>query len=199
MTASDPNKVSADIREYVRQLVAGGFDSSAAIFEAVMEVYRDGLEPMALRATAEQFTKEAVKQHQANQMSWPDVTDCDHLDAALTELNRLGIVCRQNFSCCGTCGAGEILDEMEAERQVGTDVRGYAFYHAQDTETAVDGHGLYLSYGASEETEEAALLIGDEICEALRSHGLTVNWGRCWDRRIHVVLDWKRRRRTEGV
>lgn len=49
---------------------------------------------------------------------------------------------RQNFTCCQTCGLAEIDDEIEVVRAEGRPVRGYAFFHQQDTAGAVEGGSL---------------------------------------------------------
>jgi hypothetical protein len=63
----------------------------------------------------------------------------------------------------------------------------------QDTESAADGRGLYLFYGAVEEGEKPALQVGNEIIDALQRHGLTTEWNGSCSNRIGVKLDWKRR------
>ena len=137
---------------------------------------------------------EALAEHKREQASWTAPTDCDRLDAAFAALEKSGIVARQNFSCCGSCGAGEIVDEMETVQEAGATVRGYVFYHEQDTDGAVERGGLYLNYGSAEEEEMPALRIGHEIVAALQQQGLTVVWDGTWEKRIHVDLDWQRRR-----
>jgi hypothetical protein len=129
----------------------------------------------------------------AAQKEWPAVTDCDLLERAFGELERAGIVARQNFSCCGNCGSVEILGEMSKAQCGRARVRGYTFYHTQDTDSAADGYGLLLNYGAIERTEEAGVRIGHEIVDALQRHGLKTEWDGSWSKRIAVKLDWKRR------
>lgn len=73
-------------------------------------------------------------------------------------------------------------------------VRGYAFYHMQDTESAVEGNGLYLNYGAVENGEVTAVGIAQEIAAARKQQGLKVDWDGTWAKRIGVSMDWKRRR-----
>jgi hypothetical protein len=63
----------------------------------------------------------------------------------------------------------------------------------QDTESAADGHGLYLFYGAVEEGEKSALNVGNEVIDAFQRHGLRTEWDGSWANRIRVKLDWKRR------
>jgi hypothetical protein len=147
-----------------------------------------------LRPHARRMVREILDMHLREQASWPIPTDCDRLDAAFAALEQAGIVCRQHFSCCGTCGVSEIWEEMDTARDTGLDVRGYAFYHVQDTESAVEGYGLYLNYGAVEDGEAPALAIAHEIVAALEQHRLRVHWDGQWSRRIGVALDWKRRR-----
>ncbi|MEK8107840.1 hypothetical protein NKG94_27655 [Micromonospora sp. M12] len=47
--------------------------------------------------------------------------------------------------------------------------RGYAFYHRQDAENAVDGSGLYVAYGLFGQPPTAD--IGEEVAAALRAEG----------------------------
>jgi hypothetical protein len=112
------------------------------------------------------------------------------------ELEADGVISRQNFWCCGTCGASAIGQEMEDADKAGRPARGYVFYHEQDTESAVGGYGLHLNYGAREQTDEAAVTIGHEIVAHLNRHGLQTDWDGRIERRIAVSLDWKRRRQN---
>jgi len=167
----------------------------AEIVEGVLEYLSDEYDPKILRPLAVDYTRKRIVARLAEQKTWPAVTDCDRLDAAFAQLEKARIVCRHDFTCCGTCGAAEIWDEIENTRKAGRNPRGYAFYHQQDTESAVEGHGLYFNYGATEKGREAALRIGNEIAKALRSQGLQVDWDGTLEKRIKVNLDWKRRRK----
>ncbi len=194
MTDTPLDDLIEDLRDHIDREVAAGFRSEDEIIESAVEVLAGDAEPGMLRAAAEQLTQRAMARHLAEQATWPAVTDCDRLDAAFAELEQHGIVARQDFSCCGTCGAGEIRAEMEDVAATCRPVRGYAFYHMQDTESAVDGYGLYLAYGATDESESAAVGVAREIVDVLRAHELAVAWDGTWDKRIQVSLDWKRRR-----
>ncbi|VTR93929.1 Uncharacterized protein OS=Sphingobium lactosutens DS20 GN=RLDS_20860 PE=4 SV=1 [Gemmata massiliana] len=183
------------MRDQIRQQIAAGFDEIDRITESAIEVAAvDGVDTTSLEPIAKRFTHELLEEHFRTQSEWPDRTDCDRLDEAFDELEEKGIVCRQNFACCGTCGSAEIWDEMRATRDRGKTVRGYAFYHMQDTDSAVDGGGLYLGYGATEEGEEAALTVARDVISVLNAHGLETDWNGNWNTRIGVSLDWKRRR-----
>lgn len=195
MDTCDIHAILDELHGYIQCEIAAGFDSPEAIIESAVEYLSDEADPAILRSHAQRLVGAILAAHLAEQATWPAITDCDRLDAAFAALEASGIVCRQNFSCCGTCGAYEIWDEAAALEAAGTPVRGYAFYHVQDTESAVRGYGLYLNYGAAAEGEAAALAIAGEIVAALQQQGLRVDWNGQWSRRIGVSLDWKRRRK----
>jgi hypothetical protein len=182
-----------ELRDYVRRKVAAGFYSSAELVQMALDVFIDDASPEVLRPVVERLVAEAVEEHRSAAESWPPVTDCDRLDAAFEELNRAGIVARQDFSCCPPCGFAEIGDEITAAAETGLEVRGFAFYHFQSTEAAVEGLGLYLSYGALEEGEEEATRIGHELVHTLERHGLKTEWNGSPRTSVHIELDWKRR------
>lgn len=194
MTTPAIHAILDELHGYIRRAIAAGFEAPAAVIESAVEYLSDEADPAILRPHAQRLVGEILAAHLAEQATWPMITDCDRLDAAFAALEAGGIVCRQNFSCCGTCGAYEIWDEAAAFEAAGTPVRGYAFYHVQDTDSAVEGYGLYLSYGAAEEGEAAALAIAGEVVAALQQHDLRVDWNGQWSRRLGVSLDWKRRR-----
>ncbi|WP_254913857.1 DUF6891 domain-containing protein [Sphingobium sp. Z007] len=184
----------AALRELVRRDVAGGFFDDDAILTNANDMFEEELPRPLLRVEASAALRAALAEHRAAEQGWSDTTDCDRLDAAFAALEEEGVVARQNFTCCGTCGATEIWDEIEAAQEEGVAVEGYAFFHMQDTEAAVEGGGLYLNYGACEEGEAAAVAIGHRIVEQLQAHGLSTGWDGRLEQRIGVALDWKKRR-----
>lgn len=193
----DRDEIVDDLRGLIEAKVYAGFDTRDEMIEQYTDyLYEHGHEEGAA-ALAARITDEALATHQTRQSTWPDTTDCDRLDAAFETLERRGIVCRQNFSCCGTCGSAEIWDEMKKTYDAGQPVVGYAFFHMQDTESAVKGCGLYLNYGATEEGEDAALAVAQEVVVALNDSGFVTDWNGQWSTRIRVAIDWKRRRPIE--
>ena len=147
--------------------------------------------PVVLRRVAERMTRDALDEHYRQQETWAYPTDCDRLDEAFEEMNRAGIVARQNYGCCRTCATAEI--HLEIAQMPGA--AGYAFYHEQDTECALDTGTLYLSFGPVDETEAHTLAIGRRIVQILRLVGLETDWNGDLRRRIGIPrLDWKRRR-----
>jgi hypothetical protein len=189
------DEVVEELSQYIDQKIAGGFATrDEVVGDAVAVVGYPHYEPAVLRPFAERCADAALAAHAAREAEWTMQTDCDRLDAAFAALEADGVISRQNFSCCGTCGSGEIWDEMEEAANAGRPSRGYAFYHMQDTDSAAGGGGLYLNYGSREDTNEAAVAIGHEIVAHLNRHGLQTDWDGRIERRICVPLDWKRRR-----
>ena len=186
-----------DLRDEVRREVAAGFENREGIVEKAVAAYEDVADRSFLEIEARRLADEALAEHRDEQRAWPAQTDCDRLDAAFAALDKAGIVARQNFTCCGTCGLAEIDREIAAAGAEGVRTRGYAFYHWQDTEAAVDGYGLCLYYGSCFEGEALDLAIGHEIVAELERHGLSPQWNGEVSRRIELPLDWKRRRPAE--
>ncbi|MDB5706234.1 MAG: hypothetical protein JWN66_3350 [Sphingomonas bacterium] len=190
----DPNEQIGWLLDSIRLDVGSGFYDEDAILTRAIDSLEDEIDPAVLRGEAQRLLREALIDHKEAQRGWPARTDCDRLDDAFAALEATGVIARQHFTCCGTCGAAEIWDEIEAVHEAGGPTRGYAFYHVQDTESAVEGHGLCLNYGACEEGEEAALAVARDIVTHLEAHGLRTEWNGSWSKRVAVSLDWKRRR-----
>lgn len=192
---ADPtdDELREDIVALLTAQVRAGFHPRDEIWLDADDICEQSTNPDALRQFASGELERLWKDQRAAEAGWVGRTDCDRLDEAFAELESTGIVCRQDFTCCGNCGVAEIGDELaEVEEKRGIRVRGYAFYHMQDTESAVEGHGLYLNYGAEERSEAAALVIAREIIAVLKSHGLNPNWDGRYSQRIHVPLEWRR-------
>lgn len=75
------------------------------------------------------------------QAAWPD--EPTNLTRAFTALAQIGILARENFSCCGTCADREIWDERDDTRTW----RGYVCFHMQDTDQLVEERSTYVGYG----------------------------------------------------
>jgi len=183
-----------DVRAYIARAVREGFDDEDSIVSNAEDYAESEHGRANLRRQIKRITAELVATHRAEQARWKGPTDCDRLDAAFAAMQRRGAVARQNFSCCSNCGHGEMWDEM---RNMGANARidGYAFYHMQDTESAVEGGSLYVKYGSNREGDEAITAVGQIIAEQLRKAGLKVQWNGSPSQAVGVVgLDWKRRR-----
>jgi hypothetical protein len=181
------------LTDYIRREVAAGFTT---VGEIAQEAVRRGelyVEEGRLRQHVERTLREEIQHHLQKQATWPEVTDFDRLEAAFNDLENAGIVCRHNFSCCGSCGSAEIWNEIEAAQSHRQTICGYAFYDMQGTESAVEGYGLCLNYGSVLGDEQASVEIGHQIVKAVQAHGLKADWNGSLDTRISLQMDWKRR------
>ncbi|MEV0216406.1 hypothetical protein [Micromonospora sp. NPDC050695] len=145
----------------------------------------------------------ALAARREQQREWGAVRS--NLTRAFAELTEVGVLARENFSCCGTCAAAEIHDERDDSRHW----LGYVWYHQQDTESLLAsedgevhlGYGVYppadfdeSAYNALSEAEQQARYqadleqVLDEIAfPVLRRHGMRVEWNRKQSRRIRVT------------
>lgn len=187
---------SEKMREFIERRVGEGFDSEAEIVTEAIDYFSDGKGDVGLRFEIERLASEIFSVQGALERGWSEPTDCDRLDDAFAALERSGVIARQNFTCCQTCGHYEIWDEVE---KTDANADGYVFFHMQDTESAYEGHGLYLAYGSTRENEEQSVSVALRIVCALREAGLVPEWDGDVGRRIYLPMNWKRRRFQQAI
>ena len=185
------DELISEVRDLIAREVTTGFASEDEIREQALELAaEEGEEPESeLLDRIDDMLEKAMDDHARAQESWDGTTDCDRLDAAFRDLERSGVVARQNWTCCQTCGLSEMRGEVHDHS------RGYVFYHQQDTEAALETGTLYLAYGACSDDREEQLAVAREIASTLARHGLKVEWSGSLERRILVNgISWRRRR-----
>ncbi|WP_147376204.1 DUF6891 domain-containing protein [Micromonospora radicis] len=195
---AEPGRVEIEA-EIWAWVVRGEADADEFVDYFDVEEQRHGATDEELAAAYEKAL--AVRRHQ--QRAWGDVRG--NLTRAFAELNAVGVLARENFSCCGTCAAAEIHDERDDSRHW----HGYLWYHQQDTESLLDsadgevylGYGAYpppdfdeTAYAALSEAEQQALyqadlerMLDDIAFPVLRRHGMRVEWNRDQSRRIKIT------------
>lgn len=124
------------------------------------------------------------------------------LTQAFEELATIGVLGRENFTCCGTCGSSEIWDERDDSRQW----RGYLYYHSQDAEWIPESRETYVGYGAfvdafrteadwdalsdDQKDEQYTQIVTDlmvnEVFPVLAKHGVEVDWNKDLGTRIKL-------------
>jgi hypothetical protein len=184
-----PDDLRQSATEYARGEVARGRMTCAMIVSGTAEYLHGAAEPADLYALAWEIVPRELAAHLDAQPGWPARTDSDRLTDAFRALDLAGIVAREDFACCQSCGNSEIGDEVGQ----GAPARGYVFYHGQDAERAAQGGRLWLAYGSFDEQVGAAR-VGEEVVTALRAEGLEVDWTGDAAQRIHVRLRWAKRR-----
>ncbi|GAA3696541.1 DUF6891 domain-containing protein [Gordonia hankookensis] len=155
------------------------------------------------------------------QRQWTDTGDYARLRAAFDDLDADGVLARMNFSCCSRCATQEIDSERtpDPDRDDWYKFRewAYVFFHEQDAERLADDDAvLYLGYSAfrphptlpeslldamsagDTDAEDVAYertetLLGEQIVETLRRHGLDVAWSGSRHDRIGInVTQWRK-------
>lgn len=182
------------IREFIARSVKEGFDSVHDIVESATHYAYEVHNRDAVRSVIKQMTAELVAAHRSEQTEWEASTDCDRLNSAFAELNRRGIVARQNFSCCVNCGFTEIWDEVDQDEKQHP-VIGYVFYTVQSTEHVIMSGQLQMAYGSIEEDESVLRKVANSVVAELRRAGLNAAWGGTTEHPIVVEgIVWRRRR-----
>ncbi|MEV0729550.1 hypothetical protein [Polymorphospora sp. NPDC050346] len=169
--------------------MARGVMTCGMIVSGTVEYLHGEGEPADLYALAWEIVPRELAAHLGVQAEWPARTDSDRLTDAFRALDLAGIVAREDFACCQSCGNSEIGGEVGK----GTPARGFVFYHGQDAERAAQGGTLWLAYGSFDKQIGAAQ-VGEEVVAALRGEDLEVDWNGDAAQRIHVRLRWAKRR-----
>jgi len=105
------------------------------------------------------------------------------LTNAFKMMRKMGIVARQNFLCCQSCGCAAIDDIVEKKRKAKQPVPlGYCFYHAQDADTLRYSGYVYLAFGAIDDNGDSTG-VGNIIVMCLKQCGVRCKWdGNCYTR-----------------
>jgi len=122
------------------------------------------------------------------------------LNQAFKLLRKQGLIARQSFGCCGSCGSYEIATKMEEMHDLGKPVTGYVFFNQQNA-SAYKSDGwkspdgiLYLSYADSSTNKYPNKItrtgeeIGKMIMIALHEVGLSAEWDGNTDSCVIVKL-----------
>ena len=104
-------------REYIADMVGEGFYSRDEIIGYTASLVEANHETRDLNTFIEHTADELLDMHYKAQRGWGFPTDCDRLDTAFAELDATGILARQNYTCCQTCGHAEIQSELERAEQ----------------------------------------------------------------------------------
>jgi hypothetical protein len=102
---------------------------------------------------------------------WPYEEFERRINLVFQKMTDNGIFARADFWCCQSCGCAAVPE---------SGYRGYAFYHEQDKDGAIDEYdysdsiSVYLAFGKIE--GEDPVTIGNEICSYLQTAGFRTEW-----------------------
>lgn len=106
------------------------------------------------------------------------------LSKAFAELRKNGLVARQNFTCCQSCGNYSGWEEVKGSKKM-----GLVFYHRQDKENLQKDRYVYLAYsGWDEPGKSTTKEVGNLVVETMKNNGLSVEWNGDVNTRIKVLL-----------
>ena len=195
MSAIGDNETVA--REAVDRLVRSGFYSADEIVEYINEelFWNNEIELGWLHFEIARAFQRKVE----DEKSWPEVTDCDRLDAVFDELEADNILSVQN---AGYTQQNAIDDVAQYSREAGgeeSDYEGFCFYHGQDLERVIDGGELAIGFGDVDGDDAKGEEIGRRIKSFFEVAGFEVDWNGSIQTRLSVKgIHWQRRFRPEG-
>lgn len=197
-------ELRAEARRSIDHLIARGFINEANIVARVsgqLEYAMDGSgdeEPSYddIESLVEPMVAERLEQQRRAEQRWKRLTDCDKLDLAFADLEKQGIIARQDYWCCARCAHSAAGFEIFGNERGRDFWKGYVFYHEQDTDGAPGG-SLLLGFGAYEDGDEAMKEVARTVVETLGRYKLKARWNGKPDTRIDVIdLNWRWRRFT---
>jgi hypothetical protein len=108
--------------------------------------------------------------------TWPTVTDFDRLDRAFSSLEAIGMIALHRAGFDQSEGLEEVENAYHKSGGKNSGYAGHCFYTEQDQESALDGSGLYISFGHLTGTDANALKVGKMLRGSLEREGFNVEW-----------------------
>lgn len=184
-------EIDADANQQIKQMIRRGFDDELLIDilgDFISDVSEESYEESEMHKKMQQMIFLMVQECLEEEKSWPGQTDCEKLSLVFKKMSDNGIVAKEDFTCCGTCGSSEIHDHAK------DDDYGYVFYHQQDTDSVFESGKLYMGYGRVNNSNKSMSEVASEIVNYLKEAGFNVSWNGSVQTRILVQnLDWKKR------
>jgi hypothetical protein len=176
------------IADRIKLWTWSGFYSPAQVRDMIDDILEDDCDVAKLESLV---SAEFAMKREA-EADWPEVTDCDRLDKVFYALHEEGICALSNSGYTMSDGYSDV-SEVVANAPRGH-YHGYCFYHGQDTERAVEGHGVMVAFGDLNDDPVRGVVVGKRVAEALREAGFVVAWDGTDNSRIDLPeIDWKRR------
>ncbi|MEZ2311815.1 hypothetical protein AB6809_34980 [Paraburkholderia sp. RCC_158] len=127
----------------------------------VREMMGDFLEPDCDVARSEAFVESESQRKAAAEASWPSETDCDRLGRVFDRLDEEGICALSKAGYTTLDGHSDVSEAVrEAPKRR---YYGYCFYHGQDIERALDGHGLMIAFGDFVDDKDRSAAVGCRV------------------------------------
>jgi hypothetical protein len=172
-------------------LVLSGFYDTDDILEIIAA--DDNFTPADAAWTRKVITR-AQRQEQAEERTWPRVTDCYRLDRAFIALDQAGIIALHNAGVVSTDTVMHVAHAYARRGGPSSDIIGWCCYTFSSVEVAIGGGGLGLGFGAIDGDRAGGTEIGHRIVAELERQGLTTIWDGNVEHRIAIhPFEWRRR------
>ncbi len=193
--------IQKELTERAALEVKAGFATAREIFELIIDVAKydhelKGDDLKEMRKKLKDIVTKLLEKHQKEQSNFPEVTDCDRLDAAFADLEQQGILTAQNAGYTQSDGFADINEKYWrlTKKQQKTYV-GFVFFHSQDLERVLESKKLLLAFGAGKGDAKSDVKAGKIIQKVLTAHGFKVKWNGKSDTRLEISkFTWQKRR-----
>lgn len=182
------NETEIYVLDSIRNWVWSGYYLPEQVREMLGDILEEDVDEDAmLKAIDAEFDKKTKEEE-----TWPPVTDCDRLDSVFAKLDKDGICACQNAGYTMSDGYSEIAEARASRGQ--DNYHGYCFFHGQDLERAIEGHGLTIAFGDLNDNPERTVAVGHAVRRALEEAGFETEWDGTAKTRLNVPsINWQRR------
>lgn len=170
-----------------------GYYSVSDIEAMVDDVVDAGCDVAFLKASVKPEFEEKLQA----EAGWLKATDCDRLDGVFFRLHEQGICALGNTGYEMSDGHSEVAEAVAVAPQ--RRYHGYCFYHGQDIEHAIAGHGMMIAFGDLSDDPVAGVRVGNAVADSLRQAGFAVVWDGAFKTRISIPsFLWQRRNTSDA-
>jgi len=181
------NDTEIYILESAKKWVWSGYYLPDEVHEMLDDILEEVDEDAMRQAIDAEFARKAEEEK-----TWPSVTDCDRLDSAFIQLDKIGICACQNAGDTMSDGYSDVTEAIENRGK--DNYYGYCFFHGQDIERAIEGHGLSVAFGDLNDVKGTIIGVGRTVKHALEEAGFDVEWDDTADTRLNISkINWQRR------
>lgn len=164
-------------------------------FESLEDIINDALEAVEEEGWESEISEEWIRKtfsqeyakHEEAAKTWSKPTDTDRLRQAFDNLCRDKIIALHNAgyeTADAIYDAGSVWKDAE---DMGITPLGYCYYHGQDLERAIEDNILMIGfYGATENNDKEAIIVGNKVAKALKEVGFDIEWNGSAQKRISI-------------
>jgi len=187
----------AYINDIISQQIHSGLYDTTFIEEYIQEVILEEelQDDIRMDWVKDQIRLANRRQRQAAK-TWAKPTDPERLIAAFDVLATKQIIALHHVGFTTADGEEAVIQIEKELRKEGLASKGYCFYHGKDFEDAVFtdyGHLGIAFQIINNEDDASAVLLGNEIKQALEEQGLPVQWDGTSNQKIEVKnIQWQR-------